>query len=102
MRTRYIETISNLILCPVQALGTAVASVAKQHKAATAAVSILDSLEPLTVCRPSCASWQATCRARDKLAHALQLCCLGHANIDIRMDDVNQPLERVSYAGGIY
>ena len=39
----------DLILCPVQALGTAVASAAKQHKAATAAVSISDSSEPLTV-----------------------------------------------------
>ncbi len=39
----------DLILCPVQALGTAVASAAKQYKAATAAVSISDSSEPLTV-----------------------------------------------------
>ena len=48
-----------MILSPVQALGTAVASAAKQHKAATAAVSISDSSEPITVrLTPVPADWQ--------------------------------------------
>ena len=71
------------------------ASAAKQHKAATAAVSISDSSEPLTVCRPLlCQLTSNVLGIRWASAHPAAANAWATLHNDIRRGGVNNPFQK--------